>query len=234
MEFFVGTSGWAYGWNLGQSFDWYLENSGLNAVELNASFYRFPFPSQIKGWARKGKELRWSIKVNRLITHIFKFGDRAIGTWEKFKRLFDPMDGLIDFYLFQLPPSFTPKAIRTLENFIRSTGLGKRFALEVRNLKWFSGEYVEWAKELGITWVSVDCPDFPLDIFNTSGLIYERMHGRSAWYAHHYSEEELADVARRILGTKPDKIYVFTNNQGSMLLNAQEMREIFTKLLKER
>ncbi|RLI98826.1 MAG: DUF72 domain-containing protein, partial [Candidatus Aenigmatarchaeota archaeon] len=70
MQVFVGTSGWAYGWNP-NGFDWYIKNSGLNSVELNASFYRFPFPNQVKSWARKTKEfnpsLRWSIKVNRLI-----------------------------------------------------------------------------------------------------------------------------------------------------------------------
>jgi len=41
MEFFIGTSGWMYGWNEKQSVDWYVANSGLNAVELNASFYPF-------------------------------------------------------------------------------------------------------------------------------------------------------------------------------------------------
>ncbi len=53
MKFYVGTSGWAYKWNKGGNLEWYLENSGLNAVELNASFYRFPFPNQIKGWVKK-------------------------------------------------------------------------------------------------------------------------------------------------------------------------------------
>ena len=233
MKVYVGTSGWLYWWNLGRSLDWYLENSGLNAVELNASFYRFPFPSQVKGWARKGAGLRWAIKVNRLVTHVFKFGERALGTWGKFERLFEPMHELIDFYLFQLPPQYTPKAAPTLEKFIRAAKLGERFALEVRNQAWFKPEWIEWARKLGITWVSVDCPDFPLDIYNTSGLVYERMHGRTAWYAHHYSKEELEDVARRILGAKPSKGYVFTNNQGSMLVNAQEIKEIFTKLLRK-
>ncbi|MEM2358961.1 MAG: DUF72 domain-containing protein, partial [Nitrososphaerota archaeon] len=35
---FVRTSGWLYDWNSGGTLDWYLANSGLNAVELNASF----------------------------------------------------------------------------------------------------------------------------------------------------------------------------------------------------
>jgi uncharacterized protein YecE (DUF72 family) len=39
MELFVGTSGWFYSWNPDGSFDWFCRFSGLNAVELNMSFY---------------------------------------------------------------------------------------------------------------------------------------------------------------------------------------------------
>jgi len=38
MKIFVGTSGWSYSWNEGGNFDWFVENSNLNAVELNVSF----------------------------------------------------------------------------------------------------------------------------------------------------------------------------------------------------
>ena len=225
MKIYVGTSGFMYSWNLEQSLDWYLENSGLNALELNASFYRFQFPSQVKGWARKGTSLRWAIKVNRLVTHIFKFSDRAVSTWKKFERLFGPMDELIDFYLFQLPPQLTPKAADNLEKFIRATKLNERFALEVRNIAWFKPEWVEWANKLGITWVSVDSPDFPLDIYNTSGLVYERMHGRTGWYSHYYTDDELREVVSGIKAVKPSAIYVFFNNDHDMLENARRMFE---------
>jgi uncharacterized protein YecE (DUF72 family) len=109
MEIYCGTSGWQYSWNEGGDFDWYIKNSGLNAIELNASFYRFPFPSMIKSWAKKTQlfnpNLRWAIKVNRFVTHVFKFNERAFSTWKKFEKLFEPLEKNIDFYLFQLPPS---------------------------------------------------------------------------------------------------------------------------------
>ncbi|MFP3209319.1 MAG: DUF72 domain-containing protein, partial [Nitrososphaeria archaeon] len=38
MEPYVGTSGWSYAWNP-DGLEWYVRNSGLNAVELNSSFY---------------------------------------------------------------------------------------------------------------------------------------------------------------------------------------------------
>lgn len=223
MEFYVGTSGWFYSWNEKRSLEWYTANSGLNAVELNASFYRFPFPTMVKSWSMRGQGLRWSIKVNRFITHTFKFSERAFQSWEKFRKLFAPLEANIDFFLFQAPPSLTPKSASQIEKFFEKTRLGRRFALEVRNLKWFNEECMNWASRLGMTWVTVDSPDFPRDVFNTSGVVYVRMHGRTAWYAHLYSVEELKEVAERILRAKPEKAYVFFNNNTDMLRNSQEM-----------
>jgi uncharacterized protein YecE (DUF72 family) len=226
LESYIGTSGWFYSWNEERNLDWYVANSGLNAVELNASFYRFPFPNMVKSWARKGEGLRWAIKVNRLVTHIFKFSDRAFQSWQKFQNLFTPLESSIDFYLFQLPPSMTPKSAPLMENFFEKTQLGERVALEVRNPKWFDEQWIKWASRLRITWVSVDSPDFPLDVYNTNGIVYERMHGRTAWYAHLYSDEELKGVAERILSVKPIKAYVFFNNNHAMLVNSRSMMSI--------
>jgi uncharacterized protein YecE (DUF72 family) len=184
MKCFVGTSGWFYSWNPEGSFDWFVTNSSLNAVELNMSFYRYPYPNMVRGWALKGRELRWSIKVHRLITHTFKLNEKAYIRWERFSKLFAPLEPYIDFYLFQLPPILTPKSIQAIEKFITKTGLSQRFALEVRNMKWFDKNYIEWASKLNITWVSVDSPDFPLEVYNTNGIVYLRMHGRTAWYSH--------------------------------------------------
>jgi len=174
----------------------------------------------------KGQGLRWSIKVNRFVTHIFKFGEKAFQSWEKFRNLFAPLEANTDFFLFQAPPSLTPNSASQIEKFFEKTRLGRRFALEVRNSKWFNDEYAKWATKLGITWVSVDSPDFPRDVFNTSGVAYVRMHGRTAWYAHLYSDEELKEVAERIFNAKPEKAYVFFNNDHAMLENARKMLNI--------
>jgi uncharacterized protein YecE (DUF72 family) len=229
MDFFVGTSGWYYSWNEERSLDWFVANSGLNAVELNASFYRFPFPNMVKSWAKKGAGLRWSVKVNRLITHRYKFSEKASDSWQKFRSLFTPLDANVDFYLFQLHPRITPELTDAIEKFAEKTGLRKRFALEVRNQEWFKDEWVRWASNLGITWLSVDSPDFPLTVQNTNGLVYERMHGRTAWYSHHYSDAELGEVAEKIAEAKPEKAYVFFNNDTAMLENARRMRELLSE-----
>jgi uncharacterized protein YecE (DUF72 family) len=227
MDFFVGTSGWYYSWNEERSLDWFVANSGLNAVELNASFYRFPFSNMVKSWVKKGSGLRWAVKVNRLITHRFKFSEKAYQSWQKFRELFSPLDANVDFYLFQLHPRISPELAASIEKFAEATGLRERFALEVRNREWFNDEWTRWASKLGITWVSVNSPDFPLDVYNTDGLVYQRMHGRTAWYAHNYSDRELEEVAEKIGKAKPQKAYVFFNNDTAMLVNARRMLDIF-------
>lgn len=228
MDVYVGTSGWMYGWNDGGSLDWYINNSGLNAVELNASFYRFPFPSAVKSWSVRGGRLRWAIKVNRLVTHVFKFNERALDVWRRFEELFKPMNHIIDFYLFQLPPSIKVSHLPKIEAFIDAVNLGKRFALEPRSITWFSSDsVVKWASDLGITLVSVDCPDLPLIIFNTNGTVYLRMHGRTAWYSHNYTSGEMEEIKRRILEVNPKVAYIFFNNDTNMLHNAQEMLKLF-------
>ncbi|MEM3005664.1 MAG: DUF72 domain-containing protein [Candidatus Bathyarchaeia archaeon] len=230
MDIFVGTSGWFYPWNEEGTLDWYISNSGLNAVELNSSFYRFPFPNMVRSWARKGEGLRWSIKVNRLITHTFRFSNRAFELWKKFHNLFTPLDQSIDFYLFQLSPSTSPKEISLIEDFIEKTELRERFALEARNIEWYDERWVDWASNLGITLVSVDSPEFPLHIYNTSGSVYLRMHGRTEWYNHLYSDEELKEVMVKVLNSKPEKAYIFFNNNHGMLINSRRMLSMFEEL----
>ena len=229
MDIFVGTSGWSYSWNETRRLDWFVTKSGLNAIELNASFYRYPSVGTVEKWAKKGEKLRWSIKANRLFTHTYKFNDAAINRWKNFQQLFAPLEPILDFYLFQLPPKTTPHSAPLIEKFIKKTRIQNKFALEVRNQQWFSKEWYNWAKNLGVTWVSVDAPNLPREIFNLNGTVYLRMHGRTLWYAHRYNEAELKEVATKLTETAPEKAYVFFNNDTAMLENAREMLQDFEK-----
>ncbi|MEM2154159.1 MAG: DUF72 domain-containing protein [Nitrososphaeria archaeon] len=231
MKIFVGTSGWSYDWNIDGTLSWYVKNSGLNCIELNASFYRFPFPNQVKSWTLKGRDLRWIIKVNQLITHKFKFNDKAFSLWKKFENLFKPMDDIIDFYLFQLPPILSPNYSTKLEHFIKKSELGARFALEARNIKWFNEEWIKWASELGITWVSVDSPEHPREIYSSNRIVYVRMHGRQFWYSYYYEDEELEGISKKILKINPLKAYVLFNNDTNMLENGRRMFSLLRRLL---
>jgi len=221
MEVFVGTSGWSYDWNSGGNLDWYLENSGLNAVELNASYYRFPFRNQIAGWSRKGAALRWSVKVHRFVTHQHKFNDAARATWEKFLDLFAPLDPLIDTYLFQAPPSM--KNVGRLAAFFTELPLLEKCVLEIRNRELLADDAGCRILQEHVPLVSVDSPDMQNRIF-AGDLVYLRMHGRDDWYQHDYSRKELNETAALLRAGGAKKVYIFFNNDHAMLKNAQQMR----------
>lgn len=219
---YVGTSGWSYDWNLGNSLDWYITESRLNAIELNMSFYRFPYPNMVRSWAIKGKNLAWVVKVHRSITHFQKLRAAAVASFQRFQTLFAPLKDLIHYYLFQFPPSFTD--INRLEQFIEKTGTEK-IAIEFRHPTLFTDELIEWGRKQGVLLVSIDAPQLPRTIMSQT-VIYERIHGRTGWYSHDYSDQELQDIQTRILANNPKTIYVFFNNNHAMLQNAIRMNHL--------
>ncbi|MEM2940447.1 MAG: DUF72 domain-containing protein [Thermoproteota archaeon] len=232
---FIGTSGWSYSWNP-DGFDWYVKNSGLNSVELNASFYRFPFRNQVYAWSRKTpKGFRWVVKVSKIVTHIYRMSFKAVNTFNKFTSIFKPLEENIDYYLFQLPPFVEPSqnTIRNIEKFFTKVEIAEKAAVEWRNMKWFSGEWEEWASSKGLTVVSVDSPDLPRYVFNTTGTVYLRMHGRSSWYSHNYTMQELKETVKNVLESKPRRIYVFMNNDHYMIDNARVLLKMFQEYLNQ-
>lgn len=70
-KFFIGTSGYWYKWNIGKSLFWYIEQ-GFKTVEINSTFYRFPYASMVKGWSSAPEGFIFSVKVNRSISHYSK------------------------------------------------------------------------------------------------------------------------------------------------------------------
>ena len=233
MEIYVGTCGWMYDWNP-DGFEWYVKNSGLNAVELNASFYRFPFRTQVKSWSVKGRNIRWAIKVHRSITHFKKLSSESLNIWFRFLDIFKPLMDNIDFFLIQLPPSF--KANYTnyskIKNFVENCNVDvRKLAFEFRHPSCFSKNWVEKILSLGCIFVSVDAPNLPREIYvSRDGVVYVRMHGRLTWYSYNYSVRELLEVARNIVSKSPSKVYVFFNNDHDMLNNAREMFELLKSI----
>ncbi|UCF09046.1 MAG: DUF72 domain-containing protein [Thermoplasmata archaeon] len=223
MEVFVGTSGWSYGWNRGSSLEWYVQESGLNAVELNMSYYRFPFPNMVASWAKKGKNLAWVIKVNRQVTHYSRLNPKSYPTFRKFLKTFEPLDEYIHYYLLQLPPRF--RDLDAVAHFAEEFAHAN-LAVEFRDASVFTDEVKRWGKEHGVLLVSVDAPDLPLEIMSEKH-VYERIHGRTGWYDHDYSASELKEIRDRILATNPHRVHVFFNNNHAMLKNAQQMYKLY-------
>jgi len=221
LRFYVGTSGWRYFWNEGNSLDWYIQNTKFNSIELNASFYRFPFPNQVKSWARKGRDLVWSIKVSRVISHMYKLSDKAISVFEKFRNLFKPMEelGLIRFYLIQLPSIVrcNERNLAKIKNFLEQISIRDKIAIEFRHSTCFSKEVKRLLSRLGVTMVSIDSPDTGFMLFQTYNTIYLRLHGRTIWYHHIYSDDEIDEILTSILRTNAEEVFIYLNNDHGML-----------------
>lgn len=226
MEIYVGTSGWAYPWNEGGNLAWYAMHSGLNAVELNASFYRFPYGNQIRGWARQGEKLRFAVKIHRAVSHRHRLQGESLAIWKRFSELFQPLDPFVDFYLLQLPPSF--RDLSLCAAFARSLNLGERLAIEFRNRELLEhGDFSE-LEALKATIVSTDSPLQPLWLRGGRRL-YLRMHGRGSWYQYRYSLKELREVAEAVKRLQPERLYVFFNNDEAMLENARTLLKLLRK-----
>ena len=220
-KIFIGTSGWSYEWNIGKSLEWYTDNSELNAMELNMSYYRFPYPNMVKSWAKKGENLVWIIKAHRLITHLKKLNNETYSIFERFKKIFLPLENKIYYYLLQFPSKFSD--LDKVEKFIDKCGCEK-LAVEFRNTSMFTNEIIKWAKKMGVLLVSVDAPKLPTKIMSKD-IIYERIHGRTDWYLHNYKDKELIEIKNRIFNSKPKEVYVFFNNDH-MLENANRMNDL--------
>ncbi|MCM2465071.1 DUF72 domain-containing protein [Methanoculleus oceani] len=227
MEVRVGTSGWAYAWNRGGSLAWFVEHSGLNAIELNASFYGFPSEKSVSSWAGAGSGLRWSVKVNRSVTHRHRFNEKAIGVWERFRERFLPLDDLVDFYLFQAPPALAD--VDRIIAFLEAIDLGRRCAVEVRNPAVLGDDEACRRLQEATLLVSVDSPDFRERVF-PGDTVYLRMHGREGWYRHDYTDGELAGIRDGIAAIGPERAYVFFNNDHAMLEDARTMMRLFREV----
>jgi len=223
-EVYVGTSGWSYSWNQGNSLEWYVQHSGLNAIELNMSFYRFPYPNMVKSWAVKGKGLAWVVKVHRSITHFQKLSSASLESFQRFKKLFLPLEDCIHYYLIQLPPSFTD--LGRLEQFVGQVGTEK-LAVEFRHPTLLTEELRAWGKTHEVLLVSIDAPRLPATVMSDR-VVYERIHGRTGWYSHDYSDHELYEIKERILAEHPKTVYVFFNNDHAMLENAVRMHRLLS------
>ncbi len=230
----VGTSGWMYSWNP-DGLEWYVAESGLDAVEVNSTFYRLPSRRLVERWARIASSLSWSVKIHRRVSHVHRLNERALAFWKIFAERLQPLDSATDFYLLQLPPSyrFSEENVERLRRFAAHAGLGERLAVEFRHPSWWIGERpgARLASTEGFTLVSFDAPEPVGRVLWRSGeRSYLRLHGSTAWYSHYYTREELEELARGLLSLGARSNYVFFNNDHAMLENARTMKEILTGL----
>lgn len=110
----------------------------FNCIELNATFYRMPTKSQIKGWKSKvGKDFKFCPKFVDQITHIKRLKetkglvDRFLEAIYEFKENLGP--------LFLMPhPQMGPKSLEVQQAFIESLPEDIELFVEQRHKEWYT------------------------------------------------------------------------------------------------
>jgi uncharacterized protein YecE (DUF72 family) len=233
MEIHLGCSGWFY-WHWKGIFypeaentkHWFRHYTGVfQTVELNAPFYKWPTPATVRRWMREAPaNFRYTVKVNREITH----ERRMVRTKQLVRSFYDIgkiLGPQLGCFLFQFPPSYKYTAAR-LKSIVAQLDPQWRNVVEFRHKSWWrAGVYRAFAKSK-ITFCSVSAPRFPETLPPASELIYVRFHGRSRWYRHDYSTEELSSWAQRIASSPAQTAYLYFNNdrEGYAIKNALELR----------
>jgi uncharacterized protein YecE (DUF72 family) len=111
--------------------------SWCNAVEGNTTFYATPARDTVASWARQtDPDFRFVIKLPKLITH----ERRLTGADEELRVFLDAIEPLgprAHALWVQLPASFAPADVSTLDRFLRRLPGSHRYAVEVRHPAFF-------------------------------------------------------------------------------------------------
>ncbi len=169
----------------------------FNTAEINSTFYSYPQPGVVFGWARyTPQDFKFAVKLNRLITHekMLEISKGVEDDLKRFCELMRPLReaGKLACILIQLPPGM--KFIKDrIEDFLKILPSDMRFALEYRNETWLTNEAHNLLRDYNVAAVTVDEPLLPPESMLTSDIAYVRWHGRgkTMWYNYRYSREEL-------------------------------------------
>jgi len=180
----------------------------LEAVEVNATFYRMPRPSVLSAWrAAAGPRFSFALKAPRRITHLLRLR-AAEGHLAAFYRAAAELGPCLGPVLFQLPPDLG-KDLPRLKDFLGLLPAGGQAAFEFRHPSWFADEVLAALAERGAALVHTDAEEGATPLVPTAGFGYLRLRRER------YSGEELRTFARRILGAPWATAHVFFKHEDS-------------------
>jgi uncharacterized protein YecE (DUF72 family) len=191
----------------------------LDSVELNGTFYSLQRPDSFRAWhAQTPPAFTFAVKGSRFISHNKKLRDvdtalanffasgvlllrEKLGpiVWQLPERTrFDP--GRLEDFLLALPRDTTTAAILATHHDARvddrswtATDAKRplRYALEPRNLTFFTAECVDILRRHDVALVVADSGRWPLFEEVTASFVYLRLHGSPQTYASRYSDAAL-------------------------------------------
>lgn len=216
----TGTSGWAYGdWDGvfyppgvtgAERLAYYARH--FDAVEVNATFYRFPSAAMIAAWNRHlPRGFHLAVKAHRSITHY----NRLSNVEELLARFLDAVAPLycLRVLLWQLPPQMERDDGR-LASFLALLPRDWRHAFEFRHASWWHPDVAALLARHGAAFVALSHPRLPGTLYPGPGFTYVRFHGLGpTLYLYDYSTRELRAWARRLRTQCAGKpLYAFFNN----------------------
>ena len=240
-NFYIGTSGWSYEHWVDRFYpadlkknEWFpFYTQYYNTVELNMSFYRYPFKNMLKGWKNKmSRDFKMTFKANRQITHQKKFHDVEEEV-AKFYQITGNLGANTGCILFQTPPSFKcdEQNFRNMLKFMDLLNHDFRNVIEFRHESWYDTEVIRLLKAHNVAFCCASGLDMPNDVNTTADFAYFRFHGPEKPYASRYTDEQLDAWAETIKSEIKDHnlkdVFCYFNNDyfGYALDNAESLKE---------
>ena len=233
--YYIGTSGWHYEhWRdrfypEKLSKDKWLEfyAARFATVELNNSFYRLPSESAFTTWHNSSPaDFTFAVKVSRFITHIKRLKDTGEAV-EKFVARAKILKEKLGPLLYQLPPNLH-RNDELLESFLSALPREMKHVVEFRHQSWLEEKVFKILHKYDIGFCVFDMPSLSCPLAATADFAYIRFHGSSGLYFSCYSDEELADWAKKLadLAANLKAVYIYFNNDAEAFAvrNAMTLR----------
>jgi len=223
LYYYIGTSGWHYEHWRNRFYPeklvkpkWLEFYAGhFNTVELNNSFYRLPSEAAFATWRDSSPaNFTFAVKVSRFITHIKRLRntEEAVENFISKARI---LGGKLGPLLYQLPPNMH-RNDEVLESFVSTLDRGLKHVFEFRHQSWLDDSVFEILRRYNVGLCVFDMPSFTCPVVATADFAYVRFHGSTGLYWSCYSDEELADWAKRLveLAVNLKAVYIYFNNDA--------------------
>ena len=243
----VGTQGWNYDAWVGPFYPRRTRADDFLAlyakmfpsVEVDSTFYAPPTEASTLGWRERTPEgFTFSLKLPRRITHEGRLrdaGEDLAVFCERARTLGDRLAAV----LVQLPPDFSPRERRSLEEFLPLLPNDIRFAVEFRDAAWLTESTLDLLASHAIAAALVDGEWLPrervLEIAArpTASFAYARWMGSRSITDHSHvqidRDEELEAWAAAITALEPrvEVVYAYFSNffQGHAPASANDLRK---------
>lgn len=236
MDVHIGCSGWFYSHWRGIFYPpqepttklWFAYYSNVfRTVELNAPFYRWPKPATVRRWKRDAPPgFRYSVKVNQAITHERRLV-RTQTLVDSFYEIAAVLGDKMGCFLFQFPPSYHYSPSR-LKSLVTQLDPSHRTVVEFRHKSWWRPSVYRAFAARGLIFCAVSAPRLPEDFPPKQDILYLRLSGKTRWYLHDYSNEELTTWTDRIAASGAKEVWIYFNNdrQGFAIKNALVLRRL--------